>query len=133
MMRLIFQTRFIFKETAMKFSLKEAFKKLDRALFGPPPVNSMMVSSVQHIQKAVREATGFDVGCQDTRIVNGRKNVGLIMPETTPADQVTKAEDVFIAAAKERGIELTREQVIRYVPGTISPPSRLVQPAPKTW
>lgn len=117
----------------MKFSIKEAFQKLGRAIAGPPPVNSMMSGDVAYIQTKVREATGFDVGCQDTRLVNGRKNVGLIMPETTPAADVTKAEDVFIAAAKERNIELTREQVIHYVPGTISPPSRLVQPAPKTW
>jgi hypothetical protein len=117
----------------MKFSIKEAFKKLGRAIAGPESINSMSAYDVIHIQKAVREQTSFDVGCQDTRLVNGRKNVGLIMPETTPAADVTKAEDVFIAAAKERNIELTREQVIHYVPGTISPPSRFVQPAPKTW
>ncbi|MEZ0225914.1 MAG: hypothetical protein ACAH83_15270 [Alphaproteobacteria bacterium] len=117
----------------MKFSIKEVFQKIGRAIAGPEPVNSMMSGDVAYIQTKVREATGFDVGCQDTRLVNGRKNAGLIMPENTPADQVTKAEDVFIAAAKERNIELTREQVIHYVPGTISPPSRFVQPAPKTW
>jgi hypothetical protein len=117
----------------MKFNLKEAFKKLGRAIAGPEPVNSMSAYDVAHIQKAVRAQTGFDVGCQDTRLVNGRKNAGLIMPQTTPAEEVSKAEVVFIAAAKERNIELTRAQVIHYVPGTISPPSRFVQPAPKTW
>ncbi len=117
----------------MKFKLKEKWDKAMTAIFGPEPVNSMSCYDVAHIQKKVQEATGFDVGCQDTRAINWRKNAGLIMAPETPKDQVTKAEDAFIAAAAERKITLTREQVIHYVPGTISPPSRFVQPAPKTW
>lgn len=113
--------------------LKEAWQKFCKAINGTPPVNSMSAYDVGYIKTKVQEATGFDVGCQDTRIVNGRKNVGLIMAQDTPADKVAAAEDAFIAAAAERKIALTREQVIHYVPGTISPPSRLVQPAPRTW
>lgn len=119
----------------MKFKdkLRNAWKKMKTAFAGDTPVNSMDAHDVAHIQKRVRDATPFDVAAMDTRMVNGRRDVGLIMPEDTPEAAAQAAEDVFIEAAKERGIELTRGQVLHYVPGTTTLPGRLVQPRPKTW
>jgi hypothetical protein len=114
-------------------SLKSAWKKFTKFFTVTPPVNSMMASDVAYIQEKISAQTAFKVACMDTRLVNGRRNVGLVMDPSTPADEVTKAQDLFIAAAKERNIELTRDQVIRYVPGGEPHVSRLVQPAPKTW
>lgn len=117
----------------MNFNLKEKWQKFCKAVAGTPPVNSMDCYDVGHISKKVQEATGFEVQCQDSRLVNGRKNVGIVMPPDTPADKVKQAEDTFVAAAAERGLTLTREQVIHYMPGTKFTPWRVVAPAPKTW
>lgn len=117
----------------MKFDLKAAWKKAGEALAGKPPVNAMSAYDVQHIQRRVRAETAFDVACMDTRAVNGRKNVGLVVPEATAPDVLAKAEDIFLEAAKERGLTLTREKILHYVPGSIGPVSRFVQPPPKTW
>lgn len=113
--------------------LKEAWNKFVKSLKGAPSINYMTAYDVAHIDKKVREQTSFEVACFDTRIVNGRRNVGLVIDPSTPADIVAKAEDVFLAAAAERNLNLTREQIIRYVPGTTSKPGRLVQPPAKTW
>lgn len=117
----------------IKDKLTNAWKKVKDAFAGQTPINSMDAYDVAHIQKRVRDATPFDVAAMDTRMVNGRRDVGLIMPEDTPEESARAAEDVFIAAAKERGLDLARGQVLRYVPGTTTLPGRLVQPRPKTW
>ena len=117
----------------MNFNLKEKWQKFCKAVAGTPPINSMSCYDVGYISKKVEEATGFEVQCRDTRGVNWRMNVGIVMPQDTPADKVKQAEDTFIAAAAERNITLTREQVVHYMPGTTYTPWRVVAPPPKTW
>lgn len=114
-------------------SLKSIWKKFVKAFEFAPSVNAMDAYDVAYIDQKVRAETPFSVGCMDTRLVNGRRNVGLVLPETTPAEEVARAEDIFIAAAKEKGIEITRDKILRYVPGTITKPGRAVQPTPRTW
>jgi hypothetical protein len=96
--------------------LKEIWSKLSSAIKVQEPVNTMTAQDVIFIQKKVREQTAFDVNCMDTRTINGRKNVGLIIPETAGSYDIAKAQDVFIAAAKERGIAIERQNIVRYAP-----------------
>jgi hypothetical protein len=112
---------------------KDFLKKAAKVLKGTPPVNGMYASDVAYIQQKVREQTEFDVVCMDSRLVNCRKNVGLAMPETTAPEVIKQAEDVFIAAAKERGMDLDRTQVLHYTAESKSNTGRVVTPAPKTW
>jgi len=79
----------------------------------------------------VRAKTAFDVACVDTRQVNGRKNVGLVIDLKNPVADVADAQDVFIAAAKDRNIILTRGQVVFYTPDSAPRMSRIVQSTPK--
>lgn len=88
----------------------------------------MDVSTIQYIHKKVYEQTGFKVVCQDTRNIDLRKNVGLVIPKNASTEALTKAEDVFIAAAKDKGITIERQNIVRYAPNTISPPSRNINP-----
>ena len=114
-------------------TVKELWRKTKAALFGRPPVNCMTNDTVRYIQQKVRDQTGFEVICMDTRMVNVRKNVGIVMPTDTPAATVAKAEDAFIAAAQAKGEKIERQQVLHYVPGSKSSVGRLVLPTPKTW
>ena len=114
-------------------TLKSIWKKVQTAVVGTPPVNSMTAADVAYIGEKVRAATAFDVAAQDTRWVGYRRNVGLVADPATAPAIIAQAEDAFIAAAQERNITLTRAQVLRYVPSAAPTPSRMVQPAPKTW
>ena len=95
--------------------------------------NLMNTQAVQSIQEKVFSQTGFNVACMDARFVGGRKNVGLVMPKNTPEAEVKKAEDIFMAAARNSGFEIKREDIPHYVPGTEPRPSRLVLPTPEVW
>ena len=118
--------------------LKEIWKKIDSklslAINGPPAANYMNAYDVQYIAQKVSEQTGVKVSCQDTMRINGRKNVGLVMAQDSAPDLVAKAEDAFIAAAKERSIDIERSKIVHYVPGTepSTAPYR-INPPSKTW
>ncbi|MGB9153691.1 MAG: hypothetical protein WCD70_11480 [Alphaproteobacteria bacterium] len=130
--------------------IKRLMKRARTALFGRPPVNSrdayfdrppvnrMNTDAVQHIQKKVQEQTDFDVGYMNTKFLhsraqnmfylfNMRQDVGLIMSADTPPEQVAKAEDVFISAAREKGIKIERQKIVRFSPGSMLCPNRLLQ------
>ncbi len=122
----------------MKIDLKKAWKKFVLAIEGKRTAYGMYDQDFQHIQKKIREYAKrehveCDVACIDTRFPGCCANVGLTMSPSTSPEIVRQAEDVFIAAAKERNIEVKRGDITHYVPGTVSKQSRLVMPAPKTW
>jgi len=109
-------------------SIKDVWKKVTKTFSGALPPGCMNASDVQYIDQKVREETNFSVACMDTRMIDVRKNVGLVMPVSTPAEEVIKAEDVFISAAKDRGIVIDRKDIPHYAPGTISKPDRNIKP-----
>lgn len=93
------------------------------------PLNMMSAGTVQHIQEQVRAKTDFDVACFDSRAVNMRKDVGLVVPDDVSEDQLKSVVDIFMVAAAEKGEIIQPEKVILYsADNPPATPSRFVQP-----
>lgn len=112
---------------AMPKFLKTVFEAVAKAF--EPPVNMMSNGTVNYISEEVRAKTDFDVACYDSRAVNMRQNVGLVIPEGADEAKVEEAAEVFMLAAMDRGERVMPDNLIIYSaeksPGE---PSRLVQP-----
>ena len=110
--------------------LSAIWAKIKDALTPTPDFNNMTAQQVGRVQEKLRAgAPGFDVACYDTRFVNVRKNVGLVVPKDASEDQVQEAAAVFLAAAKEVDENQRQDSVILYQEGNAPAPSRFVQEA----
>ncbi len=113
--------------------LREIWENFVTFMIGAPPVNYLEDDQIEFIREKMEAETAFDIGGIDTMRIGGLRDVGLIIPQDTPADIITAAQDVFIAAAKEKGIEIKREDIIHYVPGTVATGPTLRIYSPETW
>jgi hypothetical protein len=101
--------------------LFKQLKETARALTGYPSFNKMSSVVADVIREAVQKQTGFEV-IGDWMFLESntyrKKNVGLVVPASATAADVARAEDVFIAAAKDWNVKINREDIPHYPPAT---------------
>lgn len=108
--------------------LREIWNNATRAIAAPD--NTMGMKQLRHIQRKVSDATGFAVYGESyspmvfgryggmPQVVNTlndiRRNVGLVIPKNTDQVKIDKGIEVFVAAAKEAGLDIQPENVCLY-------------------